>query len=112
MALLRRTAPLTGGRFNRVLHDPDVKYREGLTKEQYTDTKAKQTTMNHFPGSALCIFAPYFHPLETSPIASLDRRRSRFAQNDGAHSSHGLLHGDVSPTHVDTSVSLTRTCVK
>jgi hypothetical protein len=27
-----------------------VKARDSLTKEQYTDTTAKQTTMNHFPG--------------------------------------------------------------
>ena len=59
--------PLPGGRFNRVLHDPNVKYRESLTHEQYTDTKAQQTTMNHFPG-APCAFAPFL-PLETSPSA-------------------------------------------
>lgn len=42
-----------GGHFNRVLHDPEVKARDSLTKEQYTDTTAKQTTMNHFPEKLL-----------------------------------------------------------
>lgn len=37
-----------GGRFNRVLHDPSVKPREGLTKEQYMDKGFQQTTINHF----------------------------------------------------------------
>jgi uncharacterized protein len=37
-----------GGRFNRVLHDPDVAPRLSLTKEQYMTGSAKATTINHF----------------------------------------------------------------
>ncbi|GAB4823374.1 hypothetical protein N2152v2_010420 [Parachlorella kessleri] len=37
-----------GGRFNRVLHDPSIPPREQLTKEQYVDKEARQTTLNHF----------------------------------------------------------------
>ncbi|XP_010498075.1 PREDICTED: uncharacterized protein LOC104775840 [Camelina sativa] len=36
-----------GGSRNRVLHDPDVKPRTELTKEQYVK-KEEQTTINHF----------------------------------------------------------------
>ena len=37
-----------GGRFNRVMHDPAISPREGLTKEQYMDRSVQQTTYNHF----------------------------------------------------------------
>ncbi len=39
-----------GGRFGRVLHDPAVPPRDGLTQEQYIDKSAaaRQTTINHF----------------------------------------------------------------
>lgn len=36
-----------GGSRNRVLHDPNIKPRDDLSKEQYTQ-KDKQTTLNHF----------------------------------------------------------------
>jgi len=42
-----------GGKFNRVLHDPEVKSRETLTKEEYMDKNVEQTTMNHFPEKLL-----------------------------------------------------------
>ena len=37
-------------RFGRVLHDPSVLPRQGLTQEQYADKQAaaQQTTINHF----------------------------------------------------------------
>eukprot|EP01026_Neomeris_dumetosa_P019420 TRINITY_DN178_c0_g1_i1.p1 TRINITY_DN178_c0_g1~~TRINITY_DN178_c0_g1_i1.p1 ORF type:complete len:247 (-),score=45.23 TRINITY_DN178_c0_g1_i1:121-861(-) len=37
-----------GGRFGTVLYDPEIKPRENLSKEQYTDLKCKQTSVNHF----------------------------------------------------------------
>ncbi|KNC75187.1 hypothetical protein SARC_12281 [Sphaeroforma arctica JP610] len=37
-----------GGRFNRVLYDPQVPPRINMTKEQYQDTTVQQTTINHF----------------------------------------------------------------
>eukprot|EP00775_Hariotina_reticulata_P004983 gene4985-5225_t len=37
-----------GGRFNRVLHDPDIAPRLNLTKEQYMAGSANATTINHF----------------------------------------------------------------
>ncbi|CAL5229842.1 g13251 [Coccomyxa viridis] len=37
-----------GGYFKRVLHDPAVAPRSGLTKQQYTDKSVQQTTINHF----------------------------------------------------------------
>ncbi|KAK9803661.1 hypothetical protein WJX72_009151 [[Myrmecia] bisecta] len=37
-----------GGRFNRMLHDPAVPPRVGLTKQQYTNRTVEQTTINHF----------------------------------------------------------------
>ncbi|KAG2490408.1 hypothetical protein HYH03_011208 [Edaphochlamys debaryana] len=37
-----------GGAKHRVLHDPAVPPREGLSKEQYVDSEAKPTTINHF----------------------------------------------------------------
>ena len=37
-----------GGAKGRVLHDPAVLPREQLSKEQYTDKTAQQTTINHF----------------------------------------------------------------
>lgn len=36
-----------GGRFARVLHDPAVPHREGLTRQQYMDRGFQQTTINH-----------------------------------------------------------------
>ena len=35
-----------GGRFSRVLHDPEISARSNLTPESYKD--GKQTTLNHF----------------------------------------------------------------
>ncbi len=37
-----------GGAKHRVLYDPDVAPREGLTKEQYMAGAAQATTINHF----------------------------------------------------------------
>ncbi len=37
-----------GGRFGRVLHDPTVPPRAGLTRQQYMDAGFQQTTLNHF----------------------------------------------------------------
>jgi HD superfamily phosphodiesterase len=37
-----------GGHFKRMLHDPGVAPREGLTKEQYMQGADKATTINHF----------------------------------------------------------------
>ena len=37
-----------GGRFNRVLHDPAVRPREELSKEEYVGGSQKATTINHF----------------------------------------------------------------
>ncbi len=37
-----------GGYFKRVLHDPSVKPRDGLTKQAYMDKSFQQTTINHF----------------------------------------------------------------
>lgn len=37
-----------GGKFDRTLYDPMVPPRQNLTKEQYTDKAARQTTINHF----------------------------------------------------------------
>jgi HD superfamily phosphodiesterase len=37
-----------GGKFARELHDPDVKPRDQLTRAQYADGAARQTTINHF----------------------------------------------------------------
>ena len=37
-----------GGRFGRVLHDPAVPPRAGLTRQQYMDRGFQQTTLNHF----------------------------------------------------------------
>jgi len=37
-----------GGRFSRVLYDPEVAPREGLTKEQYMQGSHQATTINHF----------------------------------------------------------------
>ncbi|GLC65742.1 hypothetical protein PLESTF_000335100 [Pleodorina starrii] len=37
-----------GGAKHRVLHDPDVPPREGLSKEQYMAGSDKATTINHF----------------------------------------------------------------
>jgi HD superfamily phosphodiesterase len=36
------------GHFGRVLHDPAVPPRQGLTKEQYMAGAAQATTINHF----------------------------------------------------------------
>eukprot|EP01134_Creolimax_fragrantissima_P007665 CFRG7665T1 len=37
-----------GGRFNRVLYDPNIAPRVNMTKEQYQNQTAQQTTINHF----------------------------------------------------------------
>ena len=37
-----------GGNFKRVLHDPAIAPRSGLTKQQYIDKSFQQTTINHF----------------------------------------------------------------
>ena len=37
-----------GGRFNRVLHDPAVPPRVGLTKAEYMAGAERATTVNHF----------------------------------------------------------------
>uniref|UniRef100_A0A7S0WLL8 HD domain-containing protein n=1 Tax=Pyramimonas obovata TaxID=1411642 RepID=A0A7S0WLL8_9CHLO len=42
-----------GGSRNRVLHDPSVKPRHTMSKAEYMDTAAKQTTINHFPEKLL-----------------------------------------------------------
>ena len=44
-----------GGSRHRVLHDPDVLPRVGLTKEEYVKGAAKQTTINHFPEKLLLL---------------------------------------------------------
>ena len=44
-----------GGSRHRVLHDPDILPRVGLTKEEYVKGAAKQTTMNHFPEKLLLL---------------------------------------------------------
>ena len=50
-----------GGRFNRVLHDPSVPPREGLTRQQYTDRGFQQTTYNHFHEKLLKLKVPGLH---------------------------------------------------
>lgn len=37
-----------GGKFDRVLYDPDVPPRNKLSKEEYVQSAHKQTTVNHF----------------------------------------------------------------
>ena len=63
-----------GGKFSRVMHDPDILPRENLTKEQYK--KGEQTTINHFYEKLL--------KLKVCFTANTNRHRFHIEQRDSS----------------------------
>ena len=70
-----------GGRFNRVLHDPSVLPRDGLTKQAYMDKAVQQTTINHFHEKLLrlkvCCFLHHHPALPSMKSLQLSALSSR-----------------------------------
>lgn len=66
-----------GGSRNRVLHDPEVKARRNLSKEEYIKKDGKQTTLNHFHEKLLKLK----HLMKTEAGRRRAEKRHKFMQD-------------------------------
>ena len=76
-----------GGRFNRVLHDPEISARTNLTREEYTNEHVQQTTLNHFDEKLLKLKVSSAHGTERNG------QSCRCHQASQHHSSLCQMHG-------------------
>lgn len=66
-----------GGHFDRILHDPAVKPRLGLTKADYMSSSQKQTTINHFYEKLLTLASM----MNTQKGAAMGEKRTAYMQD-------------------------------